>query len=136
MNAKRKFVPEHFDLRLKRSRTGRGVYAGSPIRKGACIIEYTGRPATKKQIRENRGKYLFWTSATTMIDGNIPSNLARFINHSCVPNCEIEISRKRIFVFAKRPILAGEELTYDYGTEYFDMHIKPVGCRCFRCEPE
>ena len=132
---KRSFSPGSFSIRVRRSQTGRGVYAESPIPKGACIIEYTGRPATKRQIAENVGKYLFWTGDRTMIDGNIPSNTARFINHSCAPNCEIDIFQKRVFVFAKRDIRIGEELTYDYGAEYFDMHIGPRGCRCMKCEP-
>jgi uncharacterized protein len=132
---KRKFLPGNFELRLRRSRTGLGMFADSPIPKGACIIEYTGRPATRKQMATNKGKYLFWTSDSTMIDGNIPSNKARFINHSCVPNCEIDLSQERVYVFAKRNIKTGEELTYDYGKEYFDMYIKPVGCRCLKCSP-
>jgi uncharacterized protein len=109
------------------------MYAETRIPKGACIIEYTGRPATKKQIASNRGKYLFWTSETTMIDGNISTNKARFINHSCDPNCEVDIWNKRIFVFAKRDIQPGEELTYDYGAEYFEMYFRLDGCRCAHC---
>ena len=93
------------------------MFAGQDIPRGACIIEYTGRPATPKQIRENTGKYLFWTSAKTMIDGYIPANRARFINHSCAPNCEIDIKNRRIYIFANRAIKAGEELTYDYNME-------------------
>jgi uncharacterized protein len=129
---KRIFSPGNFDLQIKRSRTGRGMYALSPIPKGACIIEYTGRPATLKQFASNKGKYLFWTSDSTMIDGNISGNKARFINHSCVPNCEIDLKNERVYVFAKRNIRPGEELTYDYGKEYFDMYLKGT-CRCPRC---
>jgi SET domain-containing protein len=99
---------------------------------GACVMEYLGRPATPKQIKENRGKYLFWTSDTSMIDGNIPSNRARFINHSCAPNCEIEIRRRRVYVFALRTIESGEELSYDYGEEYFELHLAGI-CRCAQC---
>jgi len=69
-----------------------------------------------------------------MIDGSLRSNKARYINHSCAPNCEIDIRNKRVYVFAKRNIKTGEELTYDYDTEYFDMYIKPKGCRCTKCE--
>lgn len=133
METRRQFTPGTFKLLVKRSRTGRGMFAGQNIPRGACIIEYTGRSATKKQIKENTGKYLFWTSAKTMIDGYVPSNKARFINHSCAPNCEIDIKNKRIYVFAKRTIKAGEELTYDYDTEYFEAHIKPLGCLCNKC---
>lgn len=135
MKAKRSFVPRDFKLLIKRSRAGRGMFAGENIPCGACIIEYTGRPATRKQIAENTGKYLFWTSSKTMIDGHTPENKARFINHSCAPNCEIDIKNRRIFIFAKHLIKAGEELTYDYDTEYFEAHIKPLGCRCRKCMP-
>ncbi len=130
----RHFTPGGYALRIERSRTGRGLFAKQAIPKGACVIEYTGRPVTSAQMQANAGKYLFWTSRNTMIDGNIPGNTARFINHSCAPNCEIDLRWKRVFVFALRNIKAGEELTYDYGEEYFDMHIKPKGCRCRKCE--
>ena len=122
-------------MRVKRSRAGRGVFAQAPIPRNACIIEYTGRRVPKKEQYTNRGKYLFWTGKATMIDGNIPANLAKYINHSCAPNCEIDIRSRRVFVFAKRHIKAGEELTYDYDTEYFDQYIKPHGCRCLKCKP-
>jgi SET domain-containing protein len=99
---------------------------------GSFVIEYVGRPATAKQIKENRGKYLFWTSDVSMIDGNIPSNSARFINHSCAPNCEVRIRNRRLYIFALRTIQPGEELSYDYGEEYFDLHLAGI-CRCAKC---
>lgn len=129
----RVFMPRGYTLRIGRSHTGLGMFAEEAIPRGVCIIEYTGRPATKAEMEANKGKYLFWTSRTTMIDGNIIENKARFINHSCAPNCEIDIRNKRIYVFAKRNIKAGEELNYDYDTEYFDAHIKPIGCLCEKC---
>ena len=130
---RRIFILGKYAVRVGRSRTGLGMFAEEAIPRGACIIEYTGRPATKAEIKANKGKYLFWTSRTTMIDGNIKENKARFINHSCAPNCEIDIRTKRIYVFAKRNIKAGEELNYDYDTEYFDAHLKPIGCLCDKC---
>jgi len=130
---RRRFLPGPFNLYVKRSRIGRGLFAGEKIPKGSCVIEYIGRPATKKQIDENKGKYLFWTSRTTMIDGNIAGNKARFINHSCAPNCEIDIRNKRVYIFAKRTIKEGEEITYNYGFEYFESHLEPIGCKCQKC---
>lgn len=127
------FKPGNYPLKVGKSKTGKGVYALRPIPKGACIIEYKGRPVTEKEQYENRGKYLFWTSDTTMIDGNIPGNTARFINHACDPNCEIDIHKRRIYIFAKKSINAGEELNYDYDTEYFEQHIRPIGCKCDSC---
>ena len=132
---RRIFKPKACKLRIGRSRTGLGMFADGAIPRGACIIEYTGRPATPAEQKANRGKYLFWTSDDTMINGDIKENKARFINHSCRPNCEIDIKNRRIYVFAKKNIKAGEELAYDYGTEYFDMHLKPKGCLCQKCSP-
>ena len=129
----RRFVPGRYDLRVKKSRAGRGLFTYTDIAPGACIIEYKGRKVGKREMEEESGKYYFWTSRNTMIDGYIPNNPARFINHSCAPNCEIDIRHKRIYVFAKRTIPAGEELTYDYDKEYFNEYIKPIGCICDKC---
>jgi len=68
-----------------------------------------------------------------MSDGNIPSNIARFTNHSCAPNCEADGPRGHVYISALRKIKKREELTYDYGEEYFDKHIKPKGCLCIKC---
>lgn len=131
---RRRFLPGTFDLLIKRSRIGRGLFAGNnKIPRGSCLIEYVGRPATKAQIKSDTGKFLFWTGRGTMIDGNIAGNKARFINHSCRPNCEIDIKNRRVYIFAKRSIKEAEELTYDYGTQYFEAHIKPYGCKCSKC---
>ena len=130
---RRKFTPGAYAVRVGRSHTGLGMFAEESIPRGMCIIEYTGRPVSEEEQEANRGKYLFWTGKDTMIDGNIRENKARYINHSCAPNCEIYLRNRRIFVFSKRTIKAGEELTYDYDTEYFDMHIKPKGCLCQKC---
>ncbi|MDO8624021.1 MAG: SET domain-containing protein-lysine N-methyltransferase [bacterium] len=130
---RRVFIPQKYPLQVRRSRTGRGVFTEAEIPRGACIIEYTGRPVGKKEQYENKGKYFFWTSSKTMIDGNIAGNTARYINHSCAPNCEVDLKKRRIYIFAKRKIKAGEELAYDYDTEYFEQHIKPKGCLCAKC---
>ncbi len=133
IHTKRIFRVGRWRLRIAKSPTGRGLYAVDPLPIGACLIEYVGRPATVSQIKANTGKYLFWTSNSTMIDGNIPINKARYINHSCRPNCEIDIKNKRIFIFAKKNIKAGEEITYDYGSEYFDLYFSNNRCRCKKC---
>ena len=133
MSRKSKFTPGGYQLRVKRSKTGRGLFAEEAIPKGACVIEYIGRNVSEKEQYENRGKYLFWTGKDTMIDGNIPENTAKYINHSCVPNCEIDVRKRRIYIFTNRAIAPGDELNYDYDTEYFEQHIKPKGCRCSKC---
>lgn len=130
---KSKFTPGRFELKVKRSRTGLGLFTFSPIKKGECVVEYTGRTLTKEEEYESNSLYLFEVSKTKTIDGSPRSNRARYINHACRPNCEIEIWGKRVWVFAKRNIKPGEELNYDYDTEYFNEYIKPKGCKCPSC---
>ena len=126
-------VKKKYALRVGKSTSGRGLFAMEDIPKGTCIIEYVGRKVGKKEQELDRGRYFFWVSDTEMIDGNIPKNTARYINHSCAPNCEADGPGRHIYIWALRKIKAGEELTYDYGDEYFDRHIKPKGCRCNKC---
>ncbi len=100
------------------------------FKKGERIIEYVGRTLSKAEEYSSRSKYLFEVNSRKTIDGMARSNVARYINHSCKPNCEPEIERGRIFIDAIKNIKAGEELHYDYGEEYFNEHIRPYGCRC------
>lgn len=120
-------------LKVGKSHSGLGLFTLEPIKRKEFIIEYVGDVLTCKQADERGGKYLFETSDNRFIDGRARSNIARYINHSCKPNCEIEIRSGRIYVYSKRSIAAGEELSYDYGKEYWDEHIKPYGCRCDDC---
>ncbi|HVU80204.1 MAG TPA: SET domain-containing protein [Candidatus Paceibacterota bacterium] len=132
-----KFTPGDFDLKVKRSVTGLGLFAMEPIPKGKCIIEYTGPRLTKEEEEKTENQYLFDTGRGYLtIDGSVRSNTARYINHSCRPNCEIDIRLGRVFVFAKRNIRAGEELNYDYDTDFFDEYIKPKGCKCIKHRPD
>jgi len=125
-----KYTPRGYKLSVRRSLTGKGLYTEEDIPKGVCIIEYTGRVVSEKKAEEDGGKYLFELSPRKTIDGNIRTNRARYINHSCRPNCEATGPSGRIFILSRRHIKAGTELTYDYGKEYFDKFIKPKGCRC------
>jgi hypothetical protein len=122
--------------KVRRSSAGLGLFAEEPIRKGTWIIEYVGKLILGKKAVEDypANKYLFETSATRMIDGSGRSNTARYINHSCKPNCEVEIISGRVFTKTIKNIAAGEEFTYDYGKEYIDEYIKPHGCRCAPCQ--
>lgn len=120
-------------LQVRRGINGFGLFASAPIKKGEYIIEYIGTVLTEKQANERGGKYLFQTSANRHIDGTTRSNIARYINHSCRPNCETDIIKGRIYVQTRRKIEAGEELFYDYGKDYWEEHIKPKGCRCEKC---
>ena len=130
MKRRSKYTPRGHKLSVRRSVAGKGLFAEEKIPKGVCIIEYTGRVLGKKESEESRGRYLFEVNARKTIDGNIPSNPARYINHSCRPNCEVAIRNGRVFIFSRKRIAAGTELAYDYGKEYFDAFIKPKGCRC------
>ena len=128
-----KFTPGNFCLAVKRARAGRGLFTLDPIPKGACIIEYVGPTLDEAAWVDSRNRYLFKVTEKKTINGWNKKNLARFINHSCRPNCEIEIRKGRVFVMAKRAIKADEELAYDYGKEYLDWFIKPKGCKCLKC---
>lgn len=123
--------------KVKKSSAGLGLFAMEPIKRGTWIIEYVGKILRGKDVLAypaNTNKYLFETSKARMIDGSARSNTARYINHSCKPNCEVNIFAGRVFVKAIKRIEAGEELTYDYGSEYTDEYIKPHGCRCAPCK--
>jgi len=130
---KRKFEPGEYDLVVKRTKAGLGLFTFAPIKKGACIIEYVGREISEEEKISSRGKYLFEINSKKTIDGSARTNKARYINHSCLPNCEAEIWRGGAFIMAKKNIKAGEELFYDYDKEYFDAYIKKQGCRCIKC---
>jgi uncharacterized protein len=122
-------------LKVRKSKTGLGLFALESIERKGLVIEYVGPILTRKEANEKGGQYLFETSYNRFIDGSGRKNTARYINHSCNPNCEIDIVGGRVLVITKREILAGEELNYDYGEEFFDEHIKPYGCKCPSCFP-
>jgi uncharacterized protein len=110
-------------ITVRRSKVhGSGAFAARPIRKGRRIIEYTGERVTHAQADERyEGKdendnhtFLFIVDRKTVIDAGVDGNDARFINHSCDPNCESVIQGGRVFIEALRNIAPGEELAYDY----------------------
>ena len=134
--AELKYKPGKFDLVVKRASAGLGLFVGkTAIPRGACIIEYTGPAITEKEKYKSRSKYLFDLDNGTTIDGQGRDNKARYINHSCKPNCEPNIHRNRVFIHATRNIKPGEELGYDYGLAYFDAYIGD-NCRCAGCAPK
>ena len=119
---------------VKRTTAGLGLFALEPIPAGRRIIEYTGPLIPNAEVERRRtGKYFFGVNTKWSIDGTPRSNTARYINHSCRPNAEAIVTGRRVWIWSKRKIRAGEELTYDYGKEYFDEHIRPVGCKCEKC---
>lgn len=119
---------------VKRTDTGLGLFAREPIPAGERIIEYKGPLVSNEEVyRRKNGKYFFGLNTKWSIDGTPRSNIARYINHSCSPNAEAYVSGRKIWIWSKKAIKSGEEITYDYGKEYFDDHIKPVGCKCKQC---
>lgn len=122
-------------LKVKRSSAGLGLFANQNFSKGDLVIEYTGEIITEKEANRRGGKYLFELNDDWTIDGKGRENKARYINHSCKPNCYPELSEdeKQVFIYAKKKISSGEEITYDYGKDYFNQLIKPLGCRCEHC---
>jgi hypothetical protein len=121
-------------FRVGRSRTGLGLFATEPIRKGKFIIEYWGKLVRWKDVEdEDQNRYYFDLNTRWAIDGADRRNTARYINHSCKPNAEPYETRRKIKIYARRGIKPGEEITYDYGKEYFDQFLEPVGCKCAGC---
>ncbi|MBW2982795.1 SET domain-containing protein-lysine N-methyltransferase [Candidatus Woesearchaeota archaeon] len=127
---------------------GTGVYAAKDIPEGAIIIEYTGRKITKAESdriyeeqyekhtrngEEEGAVYIFELNKTWDIDGNVPWNTARYINHSCDPNAETENTGRRILIKALRDIKEGEEITYNYGYDIDNYQDHPCRCGSPRC---
>lgn len=123
---------------VKKSKAGLGLFATTKFKRGDFIINYTGELITSDEADIRGGKYLFILNKKLTFDGKGRENTARYINHSCKPNAEAETDedKKRIRILAKKKILPGEEIAYDYGKEYCDEYIKPLGCRCASCIAE
>jgi uncharacterized protein len=123
-------------FRVGRSRTGLGLFATRPIRKGLRIAEYRGRKLNTKEANrlEARGNlYLYEINSRWTIDGTPRSNVARYANHSCNPNAETYTYGGRVFIRAMRNVKPEEEITYDYGTDYLKHVIGRSRCQCTRC---
>jgi uncharacterized protein len=124
--------------RVGRSRTGLGLFATKPIKKGAKIVRYFGPllDSRKKKDDAIENKYLFELSGRWTIDGSVRENVARYINHACRPNAESDVMprKRKVVIRAIKNIEPGEEINYDYGTDYFKAYLKPIGCKCAACE--
>lgn len=125
---------------------GTGVYASKPIPSGKRIIEYIGekidkeesekRATTQMEHAEKTGDaavYIFTLNKKWDLDGNVPWNTARLLNHSCAPNCEAWIEENQIFLYALREIDTGEELTFDYGFDIENYEDHPCLCGNDEC---
>ncbi len=128
---------------------GNGVFATIDIPAGTTLIEYRGRLITHRQAdrlygggAESGHTFLFTLNERYVIDGNVGSNVARWINHSCDPNCRAVLEesagrdrrKDRVLIETLRPVRAGEELTYDYSITLAERHTSRLkriwACRC------
>ena len=113
----------------------KGLFAKSNIKKGTKIINYIGKIITKKETEQNpkfdndKAIYLFNLNKKYDLDGDFKYNIARLINHSCDPNCEVDGVGLKLWIYAVKDIKKNEELTYDYGFS-FDKDYKDFPCRC------
>ena len=123
--------------RIGRSRTGLGLFATKRIKKGTKIIRYFGPLLDSKKKKDDaiENKYLFELNNRWTIDGSVRENVARYINHACRPNAESDVRprKRKVFIRAIKNIEPGEEISYDYGTDYFKAYLKPIGCKCDAC---
>jgi len=127
--------PKDLSYVVRRTNTGLGLFAAKPIARGKRIIEYKGPLVSNEEADRRGGKYFFGVDKKSSIDGVARSNVARYINHSCKPNAEALISGRRVWIWSRNKIKAGEEIVYDYGKEYFEGIIELLGCRCRGCVP-
>ncbi len=122
--------------KIKKSKIDKnGLYANQNIKKGTKIIEYKGKIISVKESETNpkfdnrKAIYLFNINKKYDLDGDFKFNIARLINHSCEPNCEVFGSGLKIWVYAMNNIKKGEELSYDYGFNYDDDY-EAYPCKC------
>ncbi|MBK5103489.1 MAG: SET domain-containing protein-lysine N-methyltransferase [Burkholderiales bacterium] len=117
---------------------GKGVFALTHIPKGARLVEYKGKRLTEAQVDRRYAKddnphtFLFALDDGMVIDATTHGNSARWINHSCAPNCEAVDDKDRIYIEALRAIRPGEELSYNYGIELEERHT-PALKRLYQC---
>ena len=123
-------------FRVGRSKTGLGLFATREIPKGVDIVRYSGPLMDSKKADEIDNRYLFEINGRWTIDGSTRKNVGRYANHSCKPNAESDVSsrKRRVMIRSIKTIQPGEEITYDYGKDYFKAFIKAIGCKCVKCE--
>jgi len=123
---------------------GIGITASTDIKKSKKIIQYIGDKITKKEgdkrsaerirryiNKKNEGSvYIFELNKTYDIDGSPLYNKARYINHSCDPNCEVDIIKNEIWISSIKGIRKGEELNYDYGYLFDEDDYSDHICKC------
>lgn len=135
-------------IKRKSSIHGYGIFAKRFIPKETRVVEYIGEKITKaeaerrgpklveyaKSHKEHGAVYLFELNKKYDIDGHVHYNTAKYINHSCDPNCEVQIIRGHIWIIALRNINESEELFYNYGYDDLqEYHEHPCYCGADRC---
>jgi len=112
---------------------GWGVFTTTAIAKNTRIVHYAGQKISNRESLRRERRYIrrrqlwcFSLTRRTVIDARVGGNIARFINHSCRPNCYVQIAGGRIWIRAARTIRRGEELTYNYNTDGDGL----IACRC------
>jgi len=131
--------------KLKKSKVhGTGIIATEDIKKNVKIIQYIGDKISKMEgdkrsaeriekylNKKNEGSvYIFELNKKYDIDGSSLHNKARYINHSCYPNCEVDIIDNEIWIISIKKIKKGSELNYDYGYEFDVEDFSDHVCRC------
>lgn len=115
---------------------GIGAFAKTDLANGTRVTDYSGERITKAMsLRrcEAGNQFIFSIDDEFDLDGNCASNLARFVNHSCLPNCEAVLIEQRIWIVASRPIAAHEEITFNYGYDLEFYREHPCHCGAANC---
>jgi uncharacterized protein len=115
---------------------GKGLFIAQEIKKGTRILQYIGEKITKAESAKRLAQgnvYVFAFNDYWDIDGRMLRNKARYINHSCDPNCEVHMTSRTIWIVALRDIKTGEELTFNYGYELDDEMAQPCTCGAKHC---
>ena len=115
---------------------GLGLFAGRDISGGEIVLEYSGEKISKAESIQRcseENSFVFYLDEQFDLDGNTESNPARFLNHSCSPNCVVEKIEGRLLVVAQRAVAAAEELTFNYSYDLTDYHEHPCNCGAERC---
>jgi SET domain-containing protein len=115
---------------------GFGIFASRKIHPGERLLEYVGERITKAESLQrciDGNNFIFELDEQFDLDGNVEWNPARFANHSCAPNCSVELMGGHFWVIAEREIEPGEELTYNYGYDLADYREHPCACGAANC---
>ena len=115
---------------------GQGLFTAQDIPQGTRIIAYIGEKiSTYESVRRRAAgnAYIFHLNYRSAIDGQTCNNTARYINHSCDPNCAVEKTDGTLWIVARRAITAGEELSFNYGYEFTHYRDNPCTCGAEQC---